>query len=147
MTIQDQLQADLKTALRNKDDLRKDVIRYTIAAIKNAEIARNKPLSDEEVLAVLSTEVKRRRDTIAELEQVNRPELLKHEQDQLEVLLGYLPRQMSRAEVTAAARQVIDEIGAHGPQATGEVMKRLMPELKGKADGKMINEVVKELLA
>ncbi len=146
MSIKDQLQADLKTALLNKDELRKEVIRYTIAAIKNAEIAKNKPLSDDEVLAVLATEVKRRRDTIAELEKANRPDLLKHEQEQLEVLMGYLPRQMSREEVTVAAQQVIDELGVKGPQAMGQVMGKLMPQLKGKADGKLINEVVKELL-
>ncbi len=147
MSIKDQLQADLKTALLNKDELRKDVIRYTIAAIKNAEIAKNKSLSDEEQLAVLSTEVKRRRDTIAELENANRPDLLEHEQAQLEVLMGYLPQQMSREEVTEAAQQAIDELGVKGPQAMGQVMGKLMPQLKGKADGKMTNEVVKELLA
>lgn len=146
MSIKDQLQADLKTALLNKDELRKDVIRFTMAAIKNAEIAKNKPLSDDEVLAVLSTEVKRRRDTIAELEKAKRPDLLKREQDQLEVLTAYLPKQMSREEVAAVAKKVIDELGARGPQAMGAVMGKLMPQLKGKADGKMINEVVKELL-
>ncbi len=146
MSIKDQLQADLKTALLNKDELRKDVIRFTMAAIKNAEIAKNKPFSDDEVLAVLSTEVKRRRDTIAELEKAKRPDLLKHEQDQLEVLTAYLPKQMSREEVAAVAKKAIDELGAKGPQAMGAVMGKLMPQLKGKADGKMINEVVKELL-
>lgn len=146
MTIKDQLQADLKTAMLNKDDLRKDVIRYTLAALKYAEIAKNKPLDDADVAAVLATEVKRRRDTIAELETANRPKLLKHEQDQLEVLMAYVPKQMSREEVTAAAQKVIAELGMSGPQAMGDVMKRLMPELKGKADGKLINEVVRDLL-
>jgi uncharacterized protein YqeY len=146
MTIKDQLQADLKTALRNKDELRKDVIRYTLAAIKNAEIAKNTQFGDADVAAVLTTEVKRRRDTIAELETAHRPELLKHEQDQLEVLLAYVPKQMSREEIEAVASQVIAELGASGPQATGAVMGKLMPQLKGKADGKLINEVVRELL-
>jgi uncharacterized protein YqeY len=146
MTIKDQLQADLKTALRNKDELRKDVIRYTLAAIKNAEIAKNTQFGDADVAAVLTTEVKRRRDTIAELETAHRPELLKHEQDQLELLLAYVPKQMSREEIEAVASQVIAELGASGPQATGAVMGKLMPQLKGKADGKLINEVVRELL-
>ena len=146
MTIKDQLQADLKTALLNKDDLRKDVIRFTLAALKYAEIAKNKPLDDADVAAVLSTEVKHRRDTIAELEKANRPKLLKHEQDQLEVLMAYVPKQMSREEVAVAAQKVIAELGVSGPQAMGDVMKRLMPELKGKADGKLINEVVRDLL-
>ncbi len=146
MTIKDQLQADLKIALRNKDELRKDVIRYTLAAIKNAEIARNIQFGDADIAAVLTTEVKRRRDTIAELETANRPELLKHEQDQLEVLLTYVPKQMSREEIEAVARPVIAELGASGPQALGAVMGKLMPQLRGKADGKLINEVVRELL-
>ena len=95
---------------------------------------------------MLQTEVKRRRDTIAELAKVNRPDLLKHEQDQLEVLLAYLPKQMSREEIEAVVKQVIAELGVSGPQTTGAVMGKLMPQLKGKADGKLINEVVRELL-
>jgi uncharacterized protein YqeY len=146
MNLKEQLQADLKTAMFNKDELRKNVIRFTLANLKNAEIAKIGELTEAETLAVLSSEVKRRRDTIAELEKANRPELLKEEQDQLDVLMTYLPKQLSREEIAAAARQVIAEVGASGPQATGEVMKRLMPELKGKADGKLINEVVRELL-
>lgn len=186
MSLKDQLQADLKTAMLNKDDLRKDVIRFTLAGLKNAELAKQEkllkeyaprwiipgqveadgrpaineaerekllaeiaklvPLSDSEILAVLATEVKRRRDTIAELEKANRLDLLKHEQDQLEVLLTYLPKQLSREEVEAVAKQVIAQLGVSGPQATGAVMGKLMPQLKGKADGKLINEVVRDLL-
>ena len=186
MSAKEQLQADLKTAMLNKDELRKDVIRYTLSALKNAElvkqdkllkerapkwiiagqfdadgrpaideverekqlaeIAKLVPLSDAEAQAVLATEVKRRRDTIAELEKVNRPDLLKHEQDQLEVLLVYLPKQLNREEIAALVKQVIAELGVSGPQATGAVMGKLMPQLKGKADGKLINEVVRELL-
>lgn len=186
MSLKEQLQADLKTAMLSKDELRKDVIRYTMSALKNtelakqdkllkerspkwiiagkfdadgkpaineaerekqlAEIAKLVPLSDAEAQAVLATEVKRRRDTLAELEKVNRPDLLKHEQDQLAVLLAYLPKQMDRGEIEAVVKQVIAELGASGPQATGAVMGKLMPQLKGKADGKLINEVVRDLL-
>jgi len=186
MSLKDQLQADLKTAMLNKDELRKDVIRFTLAGLKNAELAKQEkllkeyaprwiipgqvdadgrpaineaerekllaeiaklvPLSDSEILAALATEVKRRRDTIAELEKANRLDLLKHEQDQLEVLLTYLPKQLSREEVEAVAKQVIAQLGVSGPQATGAVMGKLMPQLKGKADGKLINEVVRDLL-
>jgi uncharacterized protein YqeY len=186
MSLKDQLQADLKTAMLSKDELRKDVIRYTMSALKNAELAKQEkllkerspkwiiagkfdadgkpavdeaerekqlaeiakliPLSDAEAQSVLATEVKRRRDTIAELEKVNRPDLLKHEQDQLAVLLAYLPKQMNREEIEAVVKQVIAELGVSGPQATGAVMGKLMPQLKGKADGKLINEVVRDLL-
>jgi uncharacterized protein YqeY len=112
-----------------------------------AEIAKLTPLTCEEQLAVLTTEVKRRRETIADAEKAGRPELLAREQAELEVVLGYLPKQISRDEVTAAAQQVIVEVGAKGLQDTGKVMGKLMPQLKGKADGKMISEVVKALLA
>jgi len=186
MSIKEQLQADLKTAMLSKQELRRDVIRYTQAALKNAELAKQQklvkersrlwqtgnvdeggnpivdeaerekqlaeiarltPLADEEQLDVLTTEVKRRRETIADAEKAGRPDLIAREQAELEVVLGYLPQQLSREEVTAAAQQVIAEVGAQGPQDTGKVMGKLMPQLKGKADGKMISEVVKELLA
>ena len=111
-----------------------------------AEIDKLTPLTDAEMQAVSSTEVKRRRDTIAELEKANRRDLLTHEQAQLDVLLAYLPRQMDRDEVTAIVARVIAELGVSGPQATGAVMGKLMPQLKGKADGKLINEVVRDLL-
>ena len=170
----------------NKQELRRDVIRFTQAAMKNAELAKQQklvkersrlwqtgtvdesgnpivdeaerekqlaeiakltPLTDEEQVAVLTTEVKRRRETIADAEKARRPDLIAREQAELEVVLGYLPKQMSREEVTAAAQQVIAEVGAQGLQDTGKVMGKLMPQLKGKADGKMISEVVRELLA
>lgn len=147
MNVKEQLQADLKTAMLNKDELRKNVTRFTIAAIKNAEIAKpGHELTEAEMLAILTTEVKRRKDTLTELEKANRPELLKEESAQLEVLMQYLPKQMSRAEIVAAAQAVMTEINANGPQATGQIMKRLMADLKGKADGKLVSEVVNELM-
>jgi uncharacterized protein YqeY len=186
MSLKDQFQADLKTAMLNKQELRRDVIRFTQAAMKNAELAKQQklvkershfwqtgkvddnsnpiideaerdkqlaeiakltPLTDEEQLTVLTTEVKRRRETIADAEKANRPEIVAREKAELDVVLGYLPKQMSRAEVTTIAQQVVAEVGAKGPQDTGKAMGKLMPQLKGKADGKMISEVVKELLA
>jgi len=186
MPLKDQLQADLKTAMLSKQELRRDVIRFTQAALKNAELAKQQklvkershlwqtgkvdesgnpiideaerdkqlaeiaklvPLTDDEQLTVLTTEVKRRRETIADAEKANRPEIVAREQAELDVVLGYLPKQMSRAEVTTIAQQVVGEVGAKGPQDTGKVMGKLMPQLKGKADGKMISDVVKELLA
>jgi uncharacterized protein YqeY len=185
MSIKDQLQADLKTAMLSKQELRRDVIRFTQASLKNAELAKQQklvkershlwqtgkidengnpiideaerdkqlaeiaklvPLTDEEQLSVLTTEVKRRRETIADAEKAGRADLIAREQAELDVVLGYLPKQMSREEVTAAAQAVIAEVGAKGPADTGKVMGKLMPQLKGKAGGKMISEVVKELL-
>ena len=99
------------------------------------------------MLALLQTEVKRRRDSIAELEKVDRPQLLADEQAELQALLEYLPQQLSREQIAEAARAVIAQIGATGPAQMGAVMKQLMAQFKGQADGKLVSEVVRELLA
>jgi uncharacterized protein YqeY len=129
------------------DEAGNPIINETERDKQLAEIAKLTPLTNEEQLAVLTTEVKRRRETIADAEKARRSDLLAREQAELDVALAYLPKQMSREEVTVAAQKVIAEVGAKGPQDTGKVMGKLMPQLKGKADGQMISEVVKELLA
>lgn len=136
--------------MRSGDKRRLAALRLTMSAIQIAETAETRTtrgdLTDEQVITVIHTEVKRRRDTIAELEKVGRPELLADEQAELAALLDYLPQQMSRDQVAEAARAVIAEIGAAGPAQIGAVMKELMARHKGQADGKLVNEVVRELL-
>ena len=146
MSLKTQLQDDLKVAMRHNDALRKDVLRLTIAAVKNAEIAKIGELTEDETLAVLRTEVKRRRETIAEVEQAGRVDLLAQEQAQLEVLSAYLPQQMSREQIAEAARTVLAQMDTPDPKPMGLVMKQLMAELKGKADGRLVQEVVRELM-
>lgn len=146
MSLKDQLQADLKQAMLAKDERRKTVVRVILAEIKNAEIAKIGALTDAEQLGVIQSEIKKRRDALDEMQRANRPELLQEAQSQLDILLTYVPQQMSREEIAAAAQAVIAELGAAGPQAMGAVMGKLMPQLKGKADGKLINEVVRDLL-
>lgn len=146
MSLKDQLQTDLKQAMLSKDERRKTVLRVIMAEIKNAEIAKIGQLSEAEQTAALQSEIKKRRDALAELAKANRPELLQEAQAQLDILLAYLPKQLTRDEIEAAARQVIAELNVSGPQAMGAVMGQLMPQLKGKADGKLINEVVRDLL-
>jgi len=146
MSVKAQLQEDLKTAMRNKDEMRKAVLRLTLAAIKNAEIEKMRELDEAELAAILQTEANRRRDTIAELEKAGRAEMLAAEKAELECLLPYLPQQLSREQVIQAAQAVIDELGASSPSQMGNVMKQLMSDLKGKADGRLVSQVVKELL-
>lgn len=150
MTIKAKLQDDLKAAMKSGDKRRLAVLRLTLAAIKNVETAEGRPtrgdLTDAEVAVVLQTEAKRRRDTIAELEKADRPEMLADEKAELEALLEYLPQQIGREQIVQAARAVIAETGAQGPAQMGAVMKQLMAQLKGQADGKLVNEVVRELL-
>jgi uncharacterized protein YqeY len=149
MSLKQQLQEDLKEALRARDGRRKAVIRMALAEIVNAEVEleRNDELDDADVIAVLQKQARQRRDAISELRQANRPDLLAEEEAQLVVLEGYLPRLLSREEVAEEARQVIAEAGAAGMGQMGPVMRQLMSKLKGRADGRVVNAVVRELLS
>jgi uncharacterized protein YqeY len=145
--IKTRLQQDLKTAMRDKDEVRKRALRFTLAAIKNAEVDKIGELDGAEMDALLQAQVKRRRDTIDELEKAGRLEAQAVEKAELECLLDYLPQQLSREEIELAARAVIAELGANSPAQMGQVMKCLMAELKGRADGRLVSQVVKELLS
>ena len=147
MSLKDQLSEDLKDAMRQKDDVRKTTIRAAMTAIKNAEVEARKPLDDPGVTAVLAKEAKQRRDSIEAFEEADRQDLVDKESAELKVLEAYLPETMSRGDITAAAKEVIAEVGAIGPGDKGKVMKALMPKLAGRADGREINEIVTELLA
>jgi uncharacterized protein YqeY len=148
MGLKSRLMEDLKTAMRQGDGTRKATIRLALSAIKNAEIekGRDKELEEGEVLAVVAREAKRRRDSIKEFQKGGRPDLVASEEAELRILQEYLPQQMSRQEIEVEAQQVINELGASGPRQVGDVMRRLMPQLKGRADGRMVNEVVASLL-
>jgi len=151
MSLKTKLQDDLKAAMKAGDKRKLAALRLTLSSIKIAETAETRAtrgdLTDEELLAVLQTEVKRRRDSIAELETANRPELLADEKAELAALMEYLPKQLSREQIAETARAVIAAVGATSPAQMGPVMKQLTAQLKGQADGKLISEVVKELLA
>ena len=147
MTLQDKLQQDLNDALRKGDKLRLSVIRMVRSSINYAEIAQQKKLDDPGVIEVLAKEAKQRRESIAEFTKGNRPDLVSKEEAELAIVMEYLPKQMSREEIVALARQVAQEVGAKGPAEKGKLMSKLMPQLKGKADGKLVNEVVMEILA
>lgn len=146
MALQERLTADLRRALREGDERRKSLIRLVLAGVKNAEIDKGAPLDDAGVIAVISKEVKQHRESIAEFKKGNRQDLVAKEEAELAILFEYLPQQMSREEIAEAARNVIEEVGARGPGDKGRVMSKLMPQLKGKAEGREINEVVSELL-
>ncbi len=145
--MQDRLLSDLKQAMKTGDKMRQSVIRLARAEIQNAEKAQGKPLDDPGVMDVLSKEAKKRRESIAEFSKGHRQDLVAKEEAELAILLEYLPPQMSREEIVAAARSVIEELGAQGPGDKGRVMGKLMPQLKGKAEGRLVSEVVAELLA
>ncbi len=146
MALIDRLREDLNQALRKGDKTRLSVIRLLISNINNAQIAKGSPVDDGDVLAVMNRQARQHRESIDAFRKGNRADLQAKEEAELAVLLEYLPQQMSRDEIAAAARKVIEEVGARGPGEKGKVMSRLMPQLKGKAPGAEISAVVMELL-
>ena len=136
----------LKQAMRDGDKVKRSAIRLAMSAIKNAEIARQAVLEDGDILGVITKEVRQRKESIEAFKQGGRQELAAIEEAEMAVLEQYLPQQMSRDEITAEARRVIEEVGAESIRDKGKVMPPLIAKLKGKADGREINEVVTELL-
>jgi uncharacterized protein YqeY len=145
-TLKDRIQADLNDAMRARDEIRKTALRMLLAAIKNAEIEARAPLDDAALVLVAQKQVKQRRESILEFRKANREDLVEKEQAELVLLEAYLPQQVDRAEVEAAARKLVAETGASGPRDIGKVMPPLVKQFSGRADGRLINEVVRELL-
>ena len=146
MDLQDQLMADLRTGLRDQDAVRKSAIRMAIAALKNARVDKNADLTEDEMIAVLAKEVKQRRNAMAEFERAGRQDLVASESAELAVLEAYLPEALSEGELVELARQVIAETGANSPKQMGQVMGALMPRVRGRADGRQVSQIVRELL-
>lgn len=144
--LRQKLLDDLKQAMRGGDRVRRSVIRLVIAAIRNAEIARQATLDDTDILGIMAKEVRQRRESIEAFRQGNRHDLVAQEEAELTILNEYLPRQMTREEIIVAARQVIEGAEAQGPGDKGKVMPQLIAQLKGRADGREINAIVTELL-
>jgi uncharacterized protein YqeY len=147
MALKDSIQEALKKALKQHQSVEVSTLRLLLSEIRNAEIAQQKPADDNKVLDVIAKEVKRRRESIEAFKLGKRNDLVAQEEAELAVLLSYLPKQMSREEIVAAARQAIEAVAAKGPGDKGKVMSQLMPQLKGKADGKQVSEIVSQLLA
>ena len=146
MTLE-KFQEDLKEALRKGDTTRRNTIRLILSALNYSQIAKGAPLEEGDVLAVLQKEATRRRESIEAFSKGNRPDLVAQEKAELQVILGYLPPPLTREEIAQAARQAIAESGAQGPRDMGKVMGRLMPQLKGRAEGQEVNAIVQELLS
>jgi uncharacterized protein YqeY len=147
MALAEKIRTDLEQSLRKNDKLRVSVLRLVLSSLHNAEIAQQKKLDDAGVLTVLDKEAKMRRESIEAFEKGNRPDLVDKEKAELAILLEYLPEQMTRDQIAAAARKVISEVGASSPKDRGKVMSQLMPQLRGKAQGQEVSEVVNELLS
>ena len=144
--LKQKLADELKQAIKSGDKVRRCAIRLLLAAINNAEIARQGALEDADILGIIAKEIRQRHESIEAFKQGNRPDLVTQEEAELAVLQEYLPPQMTREEVVEAARRIIEEVGAQGPGDKGKVMPKLIAQLKGRADGREINAVVTELL-
>ncbi len=147
MPLKEQLQSDLKDAMRARDDLRRDTLRFVLSALHNAEIDVRGDLDDDGVIGVLTKQAKQRRESIEEFRKGGREELAVKEEGELEVISGYLPEALSRDDVVAAAKDIIEETGASSMKDIGKVMPALMERLRGRADGKEASEVVRDLLS
>jgi len=147
MSLREQLTADLRDALRANDDARKIAIRGLLASVHNAEIEAQHELDEDGIQAVLRRELKQRADSIDEYRKGNRPDLVEKEEREVAILSPYLPPQLSRDQITTAARAVIERVGAKGPADKGKVMPVVLAELKDQANGRDVNVVVTELLA
>ncbi len=145
--VKQKLADDLKQALRSGDKVRVSVIRLVMAAIKNTEIARRNPPDDADILGIIAKEIRQRQESIDAFSLGNRHDLVAQEKAEMAILQQYLPQQMTREQIIAEARRIINEVGAQGPGDKGKVMPRLIAQLKGKADGREINAVVTELLS
>ncbi|HWO93972.1 MAG TPA: GatB/YqeY domain-containing protein [Dehalococcoidia bacterium] len=147
MSLEEKVAGDLREALRSRDQVRLSALRMLAAALHNARIGAGRDLADGEALAVVQREVKQRRDSIEQFRAGGRQDLVDKETAEIAVLEAYLPRQLGRDEIAQEARSIIANVGAAGPSDKGKVMGPLMERLRGRADGRLVNEVVTELLA
>lgn len=147
MGLKGRIQEDLRKATKERDALALSALRMAIAAIKNREIDARGEIGDDAVVKLLGTMIKQRREAIELYIKGNRPELAEKETKEIAVLEAYLPKGLSAAEVESLAREAVAAVGATSQADLGRVMKELMPKVAGRADGKLVNEVVRRLLA
>jgi uncharacterized protein YqeY len=146
MSLLDQLNEDLKQAMKAKDEVTKDTVRLIKAAVQNAEIEKQATLDDTSANELLARMARQYRESITMYRDNAREDLATKEEAELSIVLGYLPEQLGADEIRTMAKAVADEVGAAGPGDKGKLMGKLMPQLRGKADSALVNKVVGELL-
>ena len=147
MSLKEKLMDDLKTAMREKDTIRKNAVQMVRSSVLQIEKDNKITLDDEGVIDVISKEVKKRRDVLPDYVKSGRQELIDELNIEIKVLLVYLPQQLTEAEIDVLVKEAITEVGASSMKDIGKVMTAIMPKTKGRADGKIINELVKKNLA
>ncbi len=147
MLLKEKIDKDFKEALRNKDQRRLSCLRMLKSAIKNREKDLRRELKEEEIISVISSLVKRGRDSIEEFKKGGREDLIQKEQEELNILYEYLPKQLSPEQIEKELKEIILQVGAKGPKDLGKVMKVAMKKMAGKAQGKEVNEIARRLLS
>lgn len=147
MNLKSRINEDLKSAMKAREALRLSTLRLTSSAITYAEKDKRRELNEEELVEVVSHEVKKRREAVAEYSKAGRIDLADKEQAEAEILLTYLPEQLTEEEIKTLVQTVIAETGAEGPGDMGRVMGAVIKETKGRADGKKVNELVRAMLS
>jgi uncharacterized protein YqeY len=146
----EKLNEDYKEAVRNKDEIKRNTINLLLSALKYRQIelrASGKELTDEEIIGVISKEIKKRKEAIELYEKGNRQDLAEKEKRELEILESYMPKQLSEEELLKIIDETIKSVGSSSPSDVGKVMKELMPKVKGKADGSLVKSLVEKRLA
>ena len=147
MALYDDILVDFKKSLKEQDKLRLSVLRGLKSAIKNKQVELLKELTDEQIMGVISSEIKKRKEAIEKFGQGSRHDLVEKEEAELRILSSYLPPQLSTEEIKEVVSHTIEEISASGPQDLGRVMKSVMPKVAGRADGREVNRIARELLS
>jgi len=146
MALIDDIREDLKQAMLGKDKLRTSTLRLVLAAATNKEIEKGEFLTDEEMLSVLSSEAKKRRESVVEYKKGNREDLAEKEEAEIEILKKYLPEQLTEEDLQNLVKEAIAQTEAQDPKDMGKVMQALMPKVKGRVDGRAVSDLVKKFL-
>lgn len=147
MSVLDRLNEDMKAAMKNKEKDKLTVIRSLRSAVQNEAINKQKELTDEDVLTVLTRELKQRKDSLQEFEKADREDLVEKTKREIEIVQHYLPEQLSEEDIRELVSETIQEVGASSKADMGKVMSAIMPKVKGRADGKIVNKIVQETLS
>ncbi len=142
----EKIDSDLKTAMKEKNEIKLSTLRMLKAAIKNKEIDKKQALSEPEILDIIQKQVKQCRESIAEFQKANRQDLLNKETAEIAVLEQYLPKQLTEAELKVMVQKAIQTTGAKAKTDIGKIMKEVMPQIAGRADGKQVNQIISTLL-
>ncbi len=146
MSLKDKLMDDLKTSMKNKETIRKNTVTMVRAAIKQKEVDERIELNDEQILDIISKQLKEKKMAIEEFNKGSRQDLVELTESEIEILLEYLPKQLTDEEVEVIVKETIEEVGATSMKDIGLIMKNVMPKVKGVADGNMVNKAIKKIL-